>query len=380
MDKKIFKSIFLLITYTILLTIVVVKFDDIYKWFALFFSYFKPFIWGFVLAFILNKPIKFLNSKLYKIFKFKKQNISLFLSIFITYTLFIGLIVSLMAFIIPQLSDSISLFINNINSYSKNIEKMVNSIIAYLNLQNFSIVDLTQIIQDNMQKISDIASQLLTSIVSMTAGIAMAFINIFIGLIFSIYIMSSKNKLLQQINLLVDAYLPHRFYNKTKQIAKLTNETFNNFVSGQLFEAFILGCMCFIGMTIFRFEYAPLISVLIAVTSIIPVIGAFLGAIPSAFILLMVSPIKAFWFVIFLIIIQQIEGNFIYPKVVGNKIGLPAIWVLLAIIVGGGLFGIVGILLGVPICSILYTLIKDGAKKRSEHRKTIGIIKTNNKS
>ena len=378
MDKKIFKSIFLLITYTILLTIVV-KFDEIYKWFALFFSYFKPFIWGFVLAFILNKPIKFLNLKFLKIFKFKKQNISLFLSIFITYLLFIGLIVSLMAFIIPQLSDSISLLINNINSYSANIEKIVNNVIRYLNLQNFSIVDLTQIIQDNMQKISDIASQLLTSIVSMTAGIAMAFVNIFIGLIFSVYVMSSKDKLLRQFNLLFDAYIPHKFHAKAKKIGKLTNETFNNFISGQLFEAFILGCMCFIGMSIFRFEYAPLISVLIAVTSIIPVIGAFLGAIPSAFILLMVSPMKAVWFIVFIVIIQQIEGNFIYPKVVGNKVGLPAIWVLLAIIVGGGLFGVVGILLGVPICSILYTLIKDGAQKRAEHRKTIGIIKPTNK-
>lgn len=376
MNKKMFKSIFFLITYTILLTIVVVKFDEIYKWFALFFSYFKPFIWGFVLAFILNKPIKFLKNKLLKISKIKKHtNLALFLSIFITYLVFIGLIISLMAFIIPQLSNSIALFIDNINSYSANLERIVNNIVEYLNLQNFSLVDLTQIIQDNMQKISNIASQLLTTLVSMTAGIALAFINIFISLIFSVYVLSSKDKLLRQSHLLIDAYMPNKFYDKAKRIGKLTNDTFNNFVSGQLFEAFILGCLCFIGMSLFRFEYAPLISVLIAVTSIIPVIGAFLGAIPSAFILLMISPMKALWFIVFIIIIQQIEGNFIYPKVVGNKVGLPAIWVLLAIIVGGGLFGVVGILLGVPICSILYTLIKDGAKKRAEHRKINKIIK-----
>jgi predicted PurR-regulated permease PerM len=113
-------------------------------------------------------------------------------------------------------------------------------------------------------------------------------------------------------------------------------------------------------MSIFKFDYALLISVIIGITNIIPVVGPFLGAIPSVFLLLMISPIKALWFLVFLIIIQQIENNFIYPKVVGNKIGLPAIWVLLAIVVGGGLFGVVGILLGVPVCSIIYTLLREG--------------------
>jgi len=133
----------------------------------------------------------------------------------------------------------------------------------------------------------------------------------------------------------------------------------------------VLGCMCFIGMSIFRFEYALLISVMIAVTSIIPVIGAFIGAVPSVFLLFMISPIKALWFIVFIIIVQQLENNFIYPKVVGNKIGLPAIWVLLAIVVGGGLFGVVGILLGVPVCSIIYTLLKEGAYKKQAQKNSL---------
>jgi len=368
MEKKVFKSILLLITYTIVLTIVVINFDIISKWFGSVFSFFKPFIWGFVIAFILNKPIKAINKFLYKIFNKNKKFLKFnsILSIFITYIIFIGLFVALISFILPQFSDSVKLLIENINYYSSNIEKMSVKLIEILNLENLSMVDFREIIQDNMQRISNIASNLLTVIVNMTAGIAIAFINIFISIIVSVYVVSSKDKLSHQMHLLMNAYIPDKLNVKIRKISKLTYDTFNNFVSGQLFESFILGCMCFIGMTIFRFEYAPLISVMIAVTSIIPVVGAFIGTIPSTFLLLMISPVKALWFIVFIIVIQQIEGNLIYPKVVGNRIGLPAIWVLFAIFVGGGIFGIVGVLLGVPVCSIIYTLLKDGAHKRME--------------
>ncbi|NMC56755.1 MAG: AI-2E family transporter [Eubacteriaceae bacterium] len=373
MDKKMFKSVLILITYTLLLTVIVVKFDVVSQWFSTFFSYIKPFIWGFVIAFILNKPIKFLKNLFEKIFKKFKNNkkISLALSVFITYMLFIGFVVLIISFILPQFSDSISLFINNIQSYSSNIEKLFNNIVSILNLQNFSLVDLNKIIQNNMQQLSNIASQLLTKLISMTAGFAVALLNIFISIIVSVYVSSSSDKLSRQTNTLLDAYVPNKINAKIKEIAHLTFNTFNNFVSGQLFEALVLGCMCFIGMSIFRFEYALLISVMIAVTSIIPVIGAFIGAVPSVFLLFMISPIKALWFIVFIIIVQQLENNFIYPKVVGNKVGLPAIWVLLAIVVGGGLFGVVGILLGVPVCSIIYTLLKEGAYKKQAEKNSV---------
>jgi len=373
MDKKIFKSILLLITYTLLLTVIVVKFDIVFQWFSTFFSFIKPFIWGFVIAFILNKPIKFFKNLFQKIFKKFKSNkkVSLIMSVFVTYVLFIGFVVLLISFILPQFSDSIALFINNIGNYSSNIEKIFNNIINIFNLQDFSLVDLNQIIQNNMQQLSNFASQLLTKLISMTAGIAVAFLNIFISIIVSVYVSSSSDKLSRQTNTLLDAYVPNKVNQKIKEIAHLTFNTFNNFVSGQLFEALVLGCMCFIGMSIFRFEYALLISVMIAVTSIIPVIGAFIGAVPSVFLLFMISPIKALWFIVFIIIVQQLENNFIYPKVVGNKIGLPAIWVLLAIVVGGGLFGVVGILLGVPVCSIIYTLLKEGAYKKQAQKNSL---------
>ncbi len=373
MDKKIFKSILLLITYTLLLTVIVVKFDIVFQWFSTFFSFIKPFIWGFVIAFILNKPIKFFRNLFQKIFKKFKSNkkVSLIMSVFVTYVLFIGFVVLLISFILPQFSDSIALFINNIGNYSSNIEKIFNNIINIFNLQDFSLVDLNQIIQNNMQQLSNFASQLLTKLISMTAGIAVAFLNIFISIIVSVYVSSSSDKLSRQTNTLLDAYVPNKVNQKIKEIAHLTFNTFNNFVSGQLFEALVLGCMCFIGMSIFRFEYALLISVMIAVTSIIPVIGAFIGAVPSVFLLFMISPIKALWFIVFIIIVQQLENNFIYPKVVGNKIGLPAIWVLLAIVVGGGLFGVVGILLGVPVCSIIYTLLKEGAYKKQAQKNSL---------
>ena len=185
-----------------------------------------------------------------------------------------------------------------------------------------------------------------------------------LALVFSIYMLSGRDNLLRQCRRLVDAYIPKKIAVPLLDIVHLTSDTFSRFVVGQLIEACILGGLCAAGMLFIQADYAPLIGVLIGCTALIPVVGAYVGAIVSALLLLVVSPIKALIFLIFLVILQQVEGNVIYPRVVGTSIGLPGIWVLTAVTVGAGLGGIPGVLLSVPVASVLYTLLRRDVHKR----------------
>jgi len=184
-------------------------------------------------------------------------------------------------------------------------------------------------------------------------------INLFMGFVFAIYMLLQKEKLIKQFKKLFKAYLPEDKSRKLFYIGTITNDTFKKFFGGQFIEAVLLGILCFIGMTIFKMPYALTISVVIGVTALIPVFGAFFGTIIGAILILAVNPTQAFWFVIYIVVIQQIDGNFIYPKVVGDSVGLPGIWVMLAVIVGGNSLGIVGMLIGVPVASIVYKLVKE---------------------
>lgn len=200
------------------------------------------------------------------------------------------------------------------------------------------------------------------------AGIfAGSMVTFFIGLVFAIYILSGKEKLKRQTCRLLNAWIPKKVGEALTHVAAVSSKTFRLFISGQAMEAMILGTLCMIGMIILRIPYAPMIGALVGVTALIPVVGAFLGTIVGAIMILTVNPFKAFVFVIFLLILQQVEGNFIYPRVVGSKINLPAIWVLAAVTIGGSLGGPIGMLLGVPAVSAVYALVKEATEKREEH-------------
>ena len=188
--------------------------------------------------------------------------------------------------------------------------------------------------------------------------------NFFIGLVFSIYVLANKEKLKRQTLRLIHVWLPQRFGSALVHVVSVCNLSFRNFIAGQATEALILGMLCTIGMLILRLPYAPMIGALVGVTALIPIVGAFIGTIVGAFLILTVSPFKALIFVIFLVILQQIEGNLIYPKVMGARINLPAIWVFAAVTVGGNLAGPVGMLLGVPAASAAYELLKEATSKR----------------
>jgi predicted PurR-regulated permease PerM len=196
--------------------------------------------------------------------------------------------------------------------------------------------------------------------------------NLIIGFIFSIYLLYSKERLARQMKRLLYAYLSEHKADRILYIGRLANRVFYQFVTGQMLEAVILGLLCFAGMLVLRIPFAPVASILVFITAFIPLFGAFIGTAVAAFIILMVSPAKALWFILFIIVLQQFEGNVIYPRVMGNSVGLPAMWVLFAVTVGGSTFGIVGMLLAVPVTSIVYTLLKEAVSCRLEEKGIAG--------
>ena len=224
--------------------------------------------------------------------------------------------------------------------------------IDFTQILNSLKAELTTFVNKSLNALSTIFPQLF----SMTASVISIVANFFIAVIVSIYLLVSKEDLCRQVKKLTYAFLPRSWADECVEIARLSSQCFTNFVTGQLMEACILGLLCFVGMTIFRFEYAFLISMMVGVSAIIPVVGAFIGTVPGVLLLLFVEPMQAIWFVVFIVVLQQIEGNLIYPKVVGESVGLPALWVLMGIVVGGGVGGVLGMLLGVPVFTIAYKL------------------------
>ena len=214
----------------------------------------------------------------------------------------------------------------------------------------------------------DRLSGIFTSAFSAIGGFARGIVNFVIGFVFALYCLFSKETLARQGRKLLYAFLPEVWSDNTVRILRLTNSTFSNFLSGQCLEVCILGCLFAISMAIFRMPYIPLVSVLVAVTAFIPVVGAFVGCFFGAFFILVDNPIQAVGFVVMFLILQQIENNLIYPRVVGTSIGLPGMWVLLAVAIGGELMGIAGMFLMIPLASVLYTLTREIAQTNLQNR------------
>ena len=210
----------------------------------------------------------------------------------------------------------------------------------------------------------------LSQVMAITSSLISVVVTLTLSIVFSIYMLAGREKLSNQCARLLRAYAPARYVDPIIRVAELTGRTFTSFVSGQLTEACILGALCALGMLFIQADYAPLIGVIVGASALVPVVGAYAGAGLSAFLLVMISPIRALIFLVFLGILQQIEGNVIYPRVVGTSIGLPGIWVLTAVTLGGGLFGLPGVLLSVPTASVLYTLLKEDVTARLKPQKT----------
>ena len=368
MEKGLFKKLILLVTYAIVLVAVIVKIDAVAAWVKNVLSAFAPLFIGFAIAFILNRPCNFFNRLYEKHLKPKSRKAARPLAVATSYVIFLAVVTVIIWLIVPELIRSIENFIGNLSDYAANLEGLYYSLVESLELESLAAVDLPALLNEGLNKLLSSALSLLTDtipqLISVTSVVVNAVITAVLSLVFSAYMLSGGPKLINQCRRLTVNYLPQKMVGTTLDVARLTADTFTRYISGQVIEAFILGALCFLGMCIFRFEYAALITTVITVSALIPVVGAFFGAIASAVLLLMINPVQALWFLVFIIVLQQVEGNLIYPRVVGSSIGLPGIWVLAAVTVGGSLMGVVGLLAGVPITAVVYTLLKRNLHKR----------------
>lgn len=346
---------------------------EAFKWFL---GLFTPLIIGFFMALILNVPMRFFESHLWpraqKKFAIKLRRPTAFI---MSLVLILGILTGVILLVVPEVVDAIKLFVKSTMSIVNELAQLkkaeglkslpFGSILERINWSEIA----TNVENWIKQQSGTIVNGAMDTIITIVGGV----IDFVFAVIFSIYILFSKETLKFQAKRLVRAWLPEKSGNYLVHAASVANSNFRSFVSGQTIEAFILGSLCALGMFLLRIPYAPMVGALVGVCSLIPVVGAFIAGGIGAFMIFTESPVKALIFIIFLIILQQLEGNLIYPKVVGSQVKLPAIWVLAAITVGSALAGPVGILLGIPIASTAYVLVREATEKREEK---LGLTKT----
>ena len=328
-----------------------------------------PLIIGSALAFILNIPMKIFENLLKKI---KKDKLRRALSAFITIVVFFLILALALFIVLPEIGRTFENLVEILpDSVNRAIDWGKSLVLKYPDLNQwfldtgYSIDNIGQqaleLLKNGGAAIANYSINLISTIVSGT-------VNFFLGFVFAIYILFEKENLTRQSSRLLYAFVSEKRGDRIIEILKLTNLTFTKFITGQLTEACILGLMFVVAMTIFRFPNVIVIGVLVTVTALVPIFGAYIAMFVGAFLILVVNPMQALWFMVMFQVLQQIEGNLIYPRVVGSSIGLPAMWVLGAVLLGASLYGIVGILLSVPLCSVAYILLRENVGIRLEKK------------
>ena len=364
MDKKIKEKI-LIITYAIVLFVFLLNYNWIGNILKYIWNVCTPLIYGGIFAFILNVLVNCFENSFLKKVKKGKRVISIVLSLLCVFSLLSILI----GILIPQIKDAGTIFMENLPEYKETVYDLGTKwglSEEVLDVLDFENVDLSKEISRYLYKHSDSALPVILGYASSIFGVIG---NIVVGLIFAIYLLFSKETLSRQLKKLLKKVSKKEAYDRVLEIASLTNDRFSSYVKVQVTEACILGFLCFIGMMIIGLPYAAPISVIIGFTALIPIFGSLIGGAIGVFLIFMINPVKSLIFLIFYLILQQVETNGIYPKVVGDKISLPGIWVLVAVTIGGTVGGVFGMLIGVPTCSVIYTLIKDYVNGKKETSK-----------
>lgn len=365
MDKKALKTYLLLISFTIGLVLVVVYFEDILHGIGLFLRLLTPLFVAVAIAFVLNRPYEWFREWYARRLKLKHKPAKA-VAILTVYLLTIGIVALIICMVVPELIQNVKMAAENSDQYLSEIQIFINRITSTLGFQAVDLSDLNAALEKYVSTLADTINGMLPQIIEVTVNFATGVANTLIAVVLSVYIMSGKEELRMQVTRILRVYLPKRAQPKLKEFFQTISQVFGDYVAGQCKEAIILGSLCFAGMMVLRLDCAGLVSVNVAITALIPILGAFIGGATGVLLLLFVSPAKAVLFLIFFVVLQQIEGNVIYPKVVGRKIGLPGIWVLLGITVGGKLFGIGGVLLAVPITTIIYQFLKKDVFAREQ--------------
>ncbi len=378
LNKKTWRNVFLVAAGCIVLYWLLHETDRVSSVWGTVTGLFAPFVTGAVIAFILNVPMRAIERLLKKV---KKDGLRRGLAVLLTLLAVLLVLAGVVYLVIPQVVTTVETLVSEIPGFITRVAEWGRDwlaerpeLLAWL-MENteFDSVNWTSLLQQVfteignrlssiMDRVSSVVDQAFNAVVAFGNGV----FNAVLSFVFALYCLSRKEILARQGRKLLYALLPEKFCDEAVRILRMTNSTFSNFISGQCLEAVILGVMFVISMSIFGMPYMPLVSVIIMITALVPIVGAFVGCALGAFFILVDNPIMAFWFVIMFLVLQQIEGNLIYPKVVGTSIGLPGMWVLVAVAVGGDLMGVGGMLLMIPLASVLYALTREYTGKRLE--------------
>ena len=370
-DKSVLKKLFVLAAGCILFAWLVLDTARATTMFSVVWNLISPFVVGAGIAFVFNVPMRAIERQLADI---RRAGFRRLLSIVLTILCLVLIIMFVFELLIPQirltvasLSQTIPVFIEGLAAKLMVMMQDHPELRAWIQeALKLESLDWNTILTETLGFLSNQMSTVMGGAVSVIGSVTGAIINTVVSIAFAIYCLARKEILARQGRRLLYSLISENHADQVIRVLRLTNSTFSNFISGQCLEACILGCLFAVAMAIFKMPYISLVSVVIGVTALIPVVGAFVGCILGAFFILVNSPLQALTFVIMFLVIQQLENNLIYPKVVGKSVGLPGIWVLAAVTIGGGAFGILGMLLGVPTCAVIYTLGKEFVKGRTQ--------------
>ena len=383
LSKMSIKKIRELIVFTALLVVALWKFDVVLGVLKTIWDIIFPFVLGGAIAFLTNVPMSFLEKKIFENVKKKNKIVRKLkrpISLILTIVLVVGVIALVMFGVIPQLTRTMGTLVTSINDFIPQMQSWIGEFFhnnqEIMNLVDQIEFDPDQAIKWGISLLGNGAGNMMNTTMSAVGSIVSGVATFFIAFSFACYILFQKEKLHIQIRKVFFAFLPRQKADTFLKVCSLTYRTFANFLAGQCLEAVILGSMFVVTLSILKMPYALLIGILIAFTALIPIFGAFIGCAVGSFLIFMVNPQQAILFVIVFLVLQQIEGNLIYPHVVGESVGLPSIWVLAAVTIGGNLMGIVGMLVFIPLLSVLYTIFREIVYLRLKKQNIKQVTKT----
>ena len=375
-NRKNVRMILLIIAFAVVLYTAAQNLASVYGAVKTVWNVFGVVITGLAMAFVLNVPLKLFEDRVFygmsedrrPLVRRLRRAVSLVCALVVS----LGVIVILIAVVLPQLTQTVTEVAARLPEYISAVVNWINEFLAKFDVEIEALKEFTV---DWEKVFKDLSTYLKEGNVINTAtdvgtAAASTVMNTFLGLVVAVYVLAQKERIGRFTRRCIDAFLPKRASSAISRVASMASETFSSFVAGQLADSCILGILCYICMLIFRFPYPEVISVVIGVTSLVPMVGSFIGEVIGALLILIVSPLKALLFVIMVLAIQQVDGAFIYPRIVGKSVGLPGVAVFCAVIVGGNIAGVLGAVMGVPVCAVLYALLKEAVAARLEGRRT----------
>lgn len=375
LNSKNIRKILLIVFLSAIIVACTFNFEAVLVLLGKIFSYVTPIILAFCIAFVLNVPLNAMENKLFKFMDNSRRKFIRKLRrpicMILTYLLSIGIILLLVLVIIPDIIDTVIFIVDRLPYFVTSARDWITATLTGFGFAAEDLpmlkLDLSSFATTVKGWLSSYSSKIVGDAVTITTSVISGVFDAVFSLVISAYILAQKEKIGRFTKKVIDTFIPKKYAKSIYHISSQASYSFSKFIGGQLTESIILGLLCYIGMLIFRFPNAPIISVLICVTSLVPVVGALVGVFIGALLILITDPLKALLFVIFIIILQQIEGNIIYPKVVGKAVGLPGIIVISAVLVGGNVGGILGALIAVPVSATIFVLLKEAIQKRSEN-------------